>query len=298
MPLVHALYRYPVKGFTPESVNELVVQDDGRIAGDRVLAFRFANAAEPESRDGQDYWPKSKGLALMTFPSLARLRLRFDHDDLRVQIRDGDDVIADEHLNEAGRRHLEDAVTAFVASSPDAALLAEDGVLPLRLVGDGRTARFQDRPRGFISVHGEASVRAVDAVAAAPIDDRRFRSNVVISGTAPWEELGWTGEVRIGDVRFVPQAPIGRCAAIMANPDSGDRDARLLRILTTQFHQDEPTLGMLLLPAEGGGVIRVGDEVTVAGGFAVSGQERRERHRLEGSAHIGGFGDVARAVRR
>lgn len=269
MPHVCALYRYPVKGFTPEPVDELVVQADGRIAGDRVLAFRFASAVEPESRDGLDYWPKSRGLALMTFPSLARLRVRFDHEALRVEVREGDAVLADEGLDEAGRRRLEEAVTAFVAASPDARLLDDEGVLPLRLVGDGRTSRFQDRPRGFVSVHGDASVRAVDAVVPASVDDRRFRSNVVVTGMAPWEELTWTGRVRIGDVAFAPQAPIGRCAAIMANPDSGDRDARLLRVLTTAFSQDEPTLGMLLLPEPGadagaaGGTIRVGDDVVV-----------------------------------
>ena len=66
MPRVVALYRYPVKGFTPERRDELVVQDDGRIAGDRVLAFRFADAATPEERDGLDYWPKAKGLPMTT----------------------------------------------------------------------------------------------------------------------------------------------------------------------------------------------------------------------------------------
>jgi hypothetical protein len=50
----------------------------------------------------------------------------------------------------------------------------------------------------------------------------------------------------------------------MANPDTGERDARLLRILTTEFDQAEPTLGILLLPANGGtGTIRVGDEVVL-----------------------------------
>ncbi|OZB87119.1 MAG: hypothetical protein B7X41_13360, partial [Microbacterium sp. 14-71-5] len=39
MPHVVALYRHPVKGFTPEKVPALTVQADGRIAGDRVLAF-------------------------------------------------------------------------------------------------------------------------------------------------------------------------------------------------------------------------------------------------------------------
>ena len=42
MARVVSLFRHPIKGFTPESVDSLIVQADGRIAGDRVLAFRFA----------------------------------------------------------------------------------------------------------------------------------------------------------------------------------------------------------------------------------------------------------------
>ena len=153
-------------------------------------------------------------------------------------------------------------MTAFVAASAEARRLPPEA-LPLALVGDGLTSRFQDRPRGFISLHGTASVAAVDAVVTASIDDRRFRSNVVVSGTAPWAELGWSGQVRIGEVMFEVQEPIGRCAAITANPDSGESDVRLLRVLSTRFAQPEPTLGILLLPSRGAGVIRVGDEVAV-----------------------------------
>ncbi|WP_159500918.1 MOSC domain-containing protein [Microbacterium sp. 18062] len=263
MPHVAALYRHPVKGFTPEERSELVVQADGRVEGDRVLAFRFASDVDPQERDGMDYWPKSRGLALMEFPSLARLRLRYDDVAHRVSLTDGEHLSVDAPLDEEGRRRLEDAVTSFVLSSPDARRLEADGVLPLRLMGDGTTSRFQDRPRGFVSLHGSASVAAVDAVAPAPVDDRRFRSNIVVSGTAAWDELNWVGRVRIGDVSFDAQQPIGRCAAIMANPDTGVRDARLLRTLTTEFDQGEPTLGILLLPADGAGTVRVGDEVIV-----------------------------------
>ena len=40
---VAALYRYPVKGFTPETCEALTVRADGRIEGDRVLGVRFAD---------------------------------------------------------------------------------------------------------------------------------------------------------------------------------------------------------------------------------------------------------------
>jgi uncharacterized protein YcbX len=264
VPHVVALFRYPVKGFTPEARTELIVQDDGRIAGDRVLAFRFADAALPEERGGMDYWPKAKGLALQDFPSLARLRLAFDDDARRVSVRLGSTLLVEAGLDAAGRRALVDAATAYVLASPDAARLRRPGRLPLEIVGDGVASRFQDRLRGFVSVHTRASVDALDGALEAPIDDRRFRSNVVVAGLEPWAELEWTGSVRIGAVEFEPQGEIVRCLATHANPESGERDAPILTTLTRRFGQQQPTLGRLLLPSGAGGVIRVGDEVHVA----------------------------------
>lgn len=259
MPHVAALYRYPVKGFTPERRDQLTVQDDGRIAGDRVLAFRFADAATPERRDGLDYWPKAKGLALQSFPALAALRLAYHDGHVRITHRGGD-VLVDADLDDAGRARLVDAVTDYVRASEEGRLLA--GRLPLKLVGDGVRARFQDRPRGYVSVHGRGSVCALSAALGQDADDRRFRSNVVVDGLDEWEELAWSGRVRIGEVVFDADGPIVRCLAPHANPDTGVRDARILTTLTGALGQQQPTLGRLLLTAQGG-IIRVGDEVTV-----------------------------------
>ncbi|WP_243229065.1 MOSC domain-containing protein [Microbacterium sp. CIAB417] len=271
MPRVVALFRHPVKGFTPEARDELVVQPDGRIAGDRVLAFRFADATTPEDRDGLDSWPKSKGLALESFPTLAELRLTYDDTARRVRIMRGDALLAQAGLDEDGRRELSEAVTAFVMESAEAKRLRRPGRLPIVLVGDGERSRFQDRARGYVSVHSTASVAALGAALEQEIDDRRFRSNIVIDGVEAWDELDWTGDVRIGDVRFTPAGPIVRCLATHANPDTGVRDARVLTTLTSRIGQAEPTLGrLLLLPGVSGdvddrsgrgGVIRVGDEV-------------------------------------
>lgn len=271
MPHVVALYRYPVKGFTPEPRDSLTVQRDGRVAGDRVLAFRFADAALPEQRHGLDYWPKSRGLALQDFPSLAALRLSYDEEGRRVRIDDGDGLLVEAGLDEEGRGRIVEAITGFVLATPEGSRLRRPGRLPLALVGDGSNSRFQDRPRGFVSLHGRASVDALaaqfesGATGTAPtIDDRRFRSNIVVDGIEAWDELGWSDEVRIGGVSFTPEGPIVRCLATHANPDTGVRDAKVLTTLTGRIGQREPTLGRLLLPAGGGGTIRVGDEVALA----------------------------------
>ncbi|RGE22391.1 MOSC domain-containing protein [Leucobacter sp. wl10] len=279
MAQVSALYRYPVKGFTPERPERLVVQADGRIAGDRVLAFRFADAAVPERRDGLDYWPKARGLALQDFPALAALRLEYDETALRVRVSEAAEAgssggtLVEAGLDPEGRERIVRAVTDFVLGTREGSRLRRPGRLPLVLVGDGVRSRFQDRPRGFVSVHGSASVDALGAALGFPVDDRRFRSNVVIDGVEAWAELGWTGRVRIGDLVFLAEGPIVRCLATHANPDTGVRDARVLTTLTQRIGQSEPTLGRLLLPegsaahrlpGSGGeplGTIRIGDEV-------------------------------------
>ena len=271
MAHVAALFRHPLKGFTPEPRTELVVQPDGRVAGDRVLAFRFADAVTPESRDGLDYWPKSKGLALESFPALAALRVAYDDAAQRVRVEHDGERLAEAGLDAAGRATLEHAMTEFVLASPEARYLRRPGRLPLTLVGDGATARFQDRARGFVSVHSRTSVTALGEALGQTIDDRRFRSNIVVDGVDAWDELSWTGQVTIGDVVFTVEGPIVRCLATHANPDTGERDARVLTTLTGNLGQAEPSLGRLLLlrgvsgdvsDRSGiGGTIRIGDEV-------------------------------------
>ena len=272
MPTVSRLYRYPVKGFTPDPRDELIVRGDGRIEGDRVLAFRFADAATPEEKDGLDYWPKTKGLALVDFPSLARLRVSFDGETLAFH-EDGELVVS-AGLDPSGRRELCDRIAEWVLDGPDARRLGKPGRLPLELVGDGVTSRFQDRPRGFVSLHGAASVDALESAvnskeaAPVPVDSRRFRSNVVVEGTPAWEELDWAAngtQITVGDVTLTAQKTIVRCMAIAANPDTGERDANLLKVLTKDLGQSQPTLGVLFLPSEegDGGTIRIGDPVAV-----------------------------------
>lgn len=263
MAHVVALYRHPIKGFSPESVDTLTVQADGRVAGDRVLAFRFADAVTPETHDGLDYWPKAKGLALQDFPALAVLRTSYDDMSRRMRIEHEGELLVEAGLDDDGRAELVAAVTDFVLSTREGRRLQRPGRLPLVLVGDGAASRFQDRARGYVSLHSQGSTRALSEALGADADDRRFRSNIVIDGVGPWDELDWTGAVRIGAMAFRPAGPIVRCLATHANPDTGVRDARVLTTLTGALGQDEPTLGRLLLPEDGSpeGVIRLGDEV-------------------------------------
>jgi uncharacterized protein YcbX len=238
----------------------LTILEDGRIAGDRVLGFRFADTEEPD-----DQWSRKFGmLALVNTPGIARLRLSFDEAAQRLRIRDGDTILVDDGLDAAGRRRICDAVAAYASALSEGALSGHPEHLPLRLIGDGRTPRYHDRPDGYVTLHGRASVSALAAALGdSDLDERRFRSNVAVEGLEAWQELSWIGRrLRIGEVTFRVQVPIGRCLATHANPLTGERDQPVLTTLTRAIGQENPTLAVALVP-EGAGVIRLGDALSL-----------------------------------
>jgi len=258
---VKALYRYPVKGFTPEAVARITVLPGGRVVGDRVLNFRFADAPV-----GDTQWcRKFHGVVLANTPGLARMNVRFDEDTRRLSMHIGTRVLADEALDDAGRRRLVDALTEYVQSLDENPLRDQPSRLPIKLVGDGTTPRYQDSEAGQVTLHSRSSMAAAGkAFDVAALDERRFRHNIVIDGVGAWKELSWAGtSLRVGDVLFETVVPKIRCLATHANPESGERDLAVMQLLMRKFGHKEPTFGIGMLSASGG-EIRLDDPV-VAG---------------------------------
>jgi uncharacterized protein len=260
MPKVIALYRYPVKGFTPQAVDSLTVLPGGRVAGDRVLNFRFADAPVADSA----WCRKYHGVVLANTPGIARLQVRFDDVAQRVIISEKNQILVDEHLDEAGRRQLVDALTAFVSALAENPLKDQPARTPLKLVGNGKTPRYQDNEAGQVTLHSRASLASAGAALAdANLDEQRFRHNIVIDGVTAWEEQGWAGgSLRVGEVEFHTVVPKVRCLATHANPQTGERDLKMMQTLQQAFAQKAPTFGVGML-SNRGGVIRLGDAVVV-----------------------------------
>jgi uncharacterized protein YcbX len=259
MPAVVALHRYPVKGLAPEACSTLTVLPEGRIAGDRVLAFRFANSGAPDAAWSR----KHECVVLMNTPGLARLEVRFDHRALRLRISHGGAVLADAPLDDAGRKRLSAALQNYVLALAENPLAGHPERLPLKLVGDGSTPRYHDNEGGQATLHSRESLAAVAAAAADPdLSEIRFRSNIAIAGVAAWAEQEWMGQrVRIGRVEFDVVRRKTRCLATHANPRTGERDVPVMRVLTTAFSQKEPTFAVGMVTRGAGGEIRVGEEV-------------------------------------
>lgn len=258
MARVAALYRYPIKGFTPESRQSLEVLADGRIAGDRVLGFRFASTPEPD-----DAWSSKHGMvALVNTPGLARLEARYDEKAERISFFLDGSLLVEGDLSPESRWRLCEAVTDFVLRLPENPLAQRPDHLPLRLVGDGKVNRYTDRPEGYVTLHSRASVAALGAALGDPsLDERRFRHNIAIDDIPAWSEQDWSGRrIRIGGVEFAYEKPVVRCLATHANPATGERDREILKTLPAVWGGGEPILGVCLTPL-GTGTIRVGDAV-------------------------------------
>ena len=260
MPEVVALYRYPVKGFTPQSCGHITVLPGGRVAGDRVLNFRFADAPA-----GDDEWcRKQNGVVLVNSPGLARLQVTFDDQTQRLKISHLNQILAASDLSEAGRQRLVDAITGYVLSQTENPLKGQPARLPLKLVGDGVSPRYQDNAKGMVTLHSRESLASAAAAFNDPsLDEARFRHNIVIEGVPAWEEQAWIGrKLRIGGVEFTVEKGEVRCLATHANPRTGERDLQVMQMLLRAFKQKEPTFGIGML-SSAGGEIRVGDAVTL-----------------------------------
>jgi uncharacterized protein len=256
---VAALFRYPVKGFTREECDSLEVLPGGRIAGDRVLGLRFNDSAT-----GDDAWgPKLEFVALVNTPGLTRLQLKFSHATLRLRIQRADEVLFDDVLDAVGRGRFASTIEQFILGLEQNSTPLLMHRLPLRVVGDGITPRYQDREPGYTTLHGRRSLAALAAaVAEAPdVTEHRFRSNIAVDGPDAWEEQRWIGrDLRIGEVEFIPANPVTRCLATHAHPGTGKRDLPIMKTLLEVYPSERPTFA-ILMTSDRGGRIRVGDRV-------------------------------------
>ncbi|MGB0591685.1 MAG: MOSC domain-containing protein [Myxococcota bacterium] len=87
----------------------------------------------------------------------------------------------------------------------------------------------------------EASLEDLNGRLDAPVTMARFRPNIVVSGTAPFEEDTWR-EIRIGDVHFEIVKPCARCVMTTVEPSTGVGGKEPLRTLASYRNVDGAVL--------------------------------------------------------
>jgi len=248
---IESLYRYPVKGLTPEPLAQAELSPGRCIPWDRAFALAQGDATLDAAQPG--WVPKTNFMCLLRNAAIALLKTHFDEttQTLTVTTPKGETLEASP-LTPDGRATLTAFFTEYLGTE------ARHGPKPPEFhYFPGHS--FCDHRTQVISLIGLGSLGALEEAVGAPRDKRRFRANIYIGDIPAWEEFNWLGrEIQIGPVRAIVQERIDRCGATTVNPDTAERDAKPVTELRENFgHVDLGIFAEVLTP----GTIHQGDTI-------------------------------------
>jgi uncharacterized protein YcbX len=211
---IASLYRYPVKGLSPEPLPRVALRVGETLPADR----RYAIENGPSGFDpaAPAWMAKSYFLMLMRDERLAGLRSHFEDNSNFLTIRERGMVVARGDL-ETGEGRA--AIEAFFATH-----FAGELKGPPKVISGGGHS-FSDVAKKVVSIINLGSVAAIEAIVGLPVHPLRFRANLYVSGWPAWHEFELLGKtLGIGDARLKVVKRITRCAAINVDPETAARD--------------------------------------------------------------------------
>ena len=239
-----SLYRYPVKGFSPEPLASVALKAGGYFPCDRLYAVE--NGPSGFDPDAPAFVSKTHFTVLARIPKVALARTTYDETSGVFSIAaTGYPPFSGDLRCGAGRTALACWLTDF---------LGPDEVHGPLNVLTAPPHRFTDHPLGFVSMVNLASVRDLEQKLGRPVDPLRFRANLYVEGWPAWSELDWPkgAEVAFGAARARVVKPIVRCVATHVDPESGERDLEIVPALRALY--GHLLCGVYLTVTEGGPV--------------------------------------------
>jgi uncharacterized protein YcbX len=247
---IAALFRHPIKGFTPEKLKLAQLAEGKAFPGDRLYALEDGPCGFDPARPA--FIPKQKFAVLAKIAEVARARTRLDDATglLHASANGAPDF--------AGDLTQPEGQAAFADWASE--VLGEAAEGPLRLV-DGQGHRFLDHPQGHVSIISLSSLRELEQRLGRPLDPLRFRANLYVEGWPAWAENDWTSRtLSLGEAEARVFKPIVRCAAPGVDPATAVRDLDIPAELFA--HYGHMHCGIYVQVTKGG-TVREGDEVAV-----------------------------------
>jgi uncharacterized protein YcbX len=226
---VASLYRYPVKGLSPEPLDSADLRAGETIAFDR--AYAIENGPGRFDANAPRHLPKINFLMLMRNERLATLATSFDtQTETLVITRDGKQVARGQLSTPLGRQLIEQFLAAY---------MKDDLRGPPKIV-QATGHSFSDVAAKCVHIVNLASVREIERTLGRTVAPLRFRANIYVEGAGPWSEFGWLDrEMTIGPARLSVFARTQRCEATNVEPSTGARDMAIpAHLMRTWGHQD------------------------------------------------------------
>ena len=247
---ITGLYRYPVKGLTPEPLQSVGLSPGQTLPSDR----RYAIENGPSGFDpaAPAWLSKIHFLMLQRDEWLAALQARFDDKTAVLTLRENGAVVVEGNLETAEGRS---AIERYFAERHTAKIKGPSKVLTC----PGHS--FSDVAKKVVSIINLGSLAAIENMVGFPVHPLRFRANVYVRGWPAWHEAGLLGEtLAIGATRLKVVKRIVRCPAVNVDPDLAVRDMEIPNTLMRRLGHNE--CGIYAEVIEGG-EIAVGDTVSV-----------------------------------
>jgi MOSC domain-containing protein len=245
---IEGLYRYPVKGLSPEPLARVPLQVGRTLPADRRYAIE--NGPSGFVPGAPQWMPKSVFLMLMRNERLAALGTHFDDCTNLLTVRKDGEVAAQGDLETPEGRS---AIERFFTANFEGDLKGPPKVLS----GDNHS--FSDVARKVVSIINLASVAAIEGVIGQPVHRLRFRANMYVSGWPAWHEFDLLDRtLAIGEARLKVVKRIVRCAAVNVDPETAARDLDIPQTLMRKFGHADCGIYAEVVAA---GTIGVGDAV-------------------------------------
>jgi uncharacterized protein YcbX len=245
---IASLFRYPVKGLSPEPLTRVALEAGQTLPADR----RYAIENGPSGFDptAPAWLHKSNYLMLMRNERLAGLQTHFEDRTHLLTIREGGKIAARGDLETAEGRA---AIEAFFTANFTNELKGPPKVLS----GGGHS--FSDVAKKVVSIINLGSIKAIENIVGLPVHPLRFRANLYVSGWPAWRESELLGKtLAIGDARLKVVKRITRCAAVNVDPQTAARDLDIPPAMMRRLGHIECGV---YAEVTAGGAIGVGDAV-------------------------------------
>lgn len=247
--VIKSIYRYPVKGLSPQALERTTLAVGQTVPADRLYAIE--NGPIGFDPTAPAYFPKQRFLMLMRNERLVGVRAEYDEATENLTLgHEGREAARGDLRTAEGRAAIERFFAAYCAD--------ELRGPPKILSGGGHS--FSDVAKKVVSIINLASVAAIETACGAAIDPLRFRANVYVAGWPAWHEFSLLGrKLTIGGARLKVIKRIVRCAATNVDPQTGARDLTIPQTLMQNFgHTDCGVYAQVI----GAGDIAVGDPLS------------------------------------